>query len=166
MSPLHVRRADARNLCAMIGYRVGDDSSLPALVRTWYAMLDECGLLGSGAVSDWQERLAAHFRMLVSNGNMCWFAAEVEGRIVGTAAAFVARGGSHISKDAVATLAGIYVEPAYRYRGIARELTKRAIDWCKNAGCVSVRLRASAAGRPLYESLGFVAGDEMVLDLR
>jgi GNAT superfamily N-acetyltransferase len=97
---------------------------------------------------------------------MQWFVAEDDGELVGTAAAILPHDGSYIFKERSATLAGIYVMPAYRKRGIARELTQRAIDWCKEHRCVSIRLRASAAGRPLYESLGFETGDEMVLDLR
>jgi GNAT superfamily N-acetyltransferase len=69
--------------------------------------------------------------------------------------------------DLHATLAGIYVVPGYRRRGIAREVTVRAIEWCKQRGCVRVRLQASEAGRPLYESLGFKTFREMMkIDLR
>jgi GNAT superfamily N-acetyltransferase len=150
----------------MTVYRAWTDLPPPELARFWYAMLEECGLLGSGAVPDWQARLTEHFRTQMQAGTMQWFVAENDSRIVGTAAAILSHGDSSIFKDRTATLAGIYVEPEHRKRGIARELTLRAIDWCKQQGCVSVRLRASAAGRPLYESLGFIAGDEMVLSLR
>jgi GNAT superfamily N-acetyltransferase len=150
----------------MVAYHAWLAAPPPAFARLWYAMLDECGLLGSGVVRDWEERLSEHFRRQMEAGNLQWFVAEDGDEIVGTAAAILAHEGSYIFNDRSATLAGIYVVPAYRKRGIARELTLRALDWCRQQGCVSVRLRASAAGRPLYESLGFVTGDEMVLDLR
>lgn len=150
----------------MIEYRMWDDSDVRSLVQAWYAMLEDCSLLGSGAVDDWQERLREHFKREIEAGNMKWFVAQERGDIVGTAAAVLAHGGSYIFKDASATLAGVYVVPSHRNRGIARELTRRAISWCEQQGCVSIRLRASLAARRLYESLGFVSGDEMVLTLR
>jgi len=85
---------------------------------------------------------------------------------VGTAAAFLSTGTSGVLLDVTATLAGIYVVPGHRRRGIAREVTLQAIEWCKQRGCVYIRLQASDAGRPLYESLGFRTFREMMkLDL-
>jgi GNAT superfamily N-acetyltransferase len=139
---------------------------IPALVSAWYAMLDECGLLGSGVLDDWRERLAHHFRRQIEREHARWFIAEDNGAIVGTALATLSSGSSNILKDLSAMLAGIYVDPAYRGRGIARRLTEEAIAWCKERGCVRIRLNASAAGRHLYETLGFVPATEMMrLDL-
>jgi GNAT superfamily N-acetyltransferase len=148
-------------------FRTATVADIPALTNAWYAMLDECGLLGSGVVDDWQERLARHFQHQMERGHARWFVAEDDGRIAGTALATLSSGRSNILKDLSAMLAGIYVYPEFRGRGIARELTERAIAWCKERGCVRVRLNASAMGRPLYESLGFVQATEMMrLDLR
>ncbi|HZZ65005.1 MAG TPA: GNAT family N-acetyltransferase [Candidatus Baltobacteraceae bacterium] len=146
-------------------YRAWTGEVPEEFARFWYAMLEESGLLGSGVVADWQVRLREHFSRELEAKRMGWFVALDGGRIVGTAAAFLHGGPSYIFKDRAATLAGIYVLPRYRRRGIARELTQRAVAWCREQGCASVRLRASTAGRPLYESLGFHDGDEMVLTL-
>jgi GNAT superfamily N-acetyltransferase len=146
--------------------RTATVADVPALVRAWYAMLDECDLLGSGVVLDWETRLTHHFERQIERGHARWFVAEQGGRIIGTCLATLSSGRSNILKDVTAMLAGIYVEPAYRGRGIARRLTEAAIAWCKERGCVRVRLHASAAGRHLYESLGFVPATEMMrLDL-
>jgi GNAT superfamily N-acetyltransferase len=57
----------------------------------------------------------------------------------------------------------VYVVPAYRRRGIARTLVGLALAEAKAAGVDRVTLGASAMGRALYASLGFVAKpDEMV----
>jgi GNAT superfamily N-acetyltransferase len=139
----------------------------PVFAELWYAMLEECGLVGSGVHSDWQERLLRHFVNEMEQGLLQWFVAEDAGRIIGTCAAFLGAGRSNILKDVTATLAGVYVLPEYRRRGLARALTELAIGWCRQRGCAAVRLHASPAGRPLYESLGFVTATEMMrLDLR
>lgn len=138
----------------------------PHFARFWYAMLDECGLLGSGAVEDWEIRLNEHFRSQMQEGLLQWFVALEQERLAGTCAAFLSAGHSNILKDLTVTLAGIYVPPEYRRRGIARALTESALQWCRERKCSTVRLHASQAGRPLYAGLGFVTATEMMrLDL-
>ena len=63
-------------------------------------------------------------------------------------------------------IVNMYTEPAYRRKGIARELMKRMIDWCGQEGFGTVLLHASEDGRSLYESLGFEPTNEMRLMLR
>ena len=60
---------------------------------------------------------------------------------------------------------GVYVEPAYRRRGIAKQLTNMAIAYLKSLGCTRVILHASPSGKPVYTSLGFSESNEMRLDL-
>jgi GNAT superfamily N-acetyltransferase len=57
----------------------------------------------------------------------------------------------------------VYVDPAYRKRGYTRKLTLESIEWLKSRGITTVRLLTSPAGRKLYESIGFVQTEEMVL---
>ena len=64
-----------------------------------------------------------------------------------------------------AWIQNVYVVPGFRRRGIAREIMRTLIDWCRAQGFHSVNLHASADGRPLYEQLGFEATNEMRLGL-
>jgi ribosomal protein S18 acetylase RimI-like enzyme len=65
-----------------------------------------------------------------------------------------------------ATILNVCTDPAYRRRGIARQLMVTIIEWCKREGFARVSLHASEAGRHLYESLGFEPTNEMRLKLR
>jgi GNAT superfamily N-acetyltransferase len=151
----------------MPAYRLGSAADAPVLAQFWHDMLVESRVAGSGLVPDWRERLERDFAEQIADGTMAWFVAEEGGHIIATAAAFLRSGRSNILLDVEATLAGIYTAPGHRRRGIARELTLRAIEWCKAQNCVRIRLQASDAGRPLYESLGFKTFREMMkLDLR
>jgi GNAT superfamily N-acetyltransferase len=55
----------------------------------------------------------------------------------------------------------VYVEPAWRRRGLARRLMQEILIWAAGAGVARLVLHASNEGRPLYESLGFIASNEM-----
>jgi GNAT superfamily N-acetyltransferase len=55
----------------------------------------------------------------------------------------------------------VYVEPAFRRRGLARALVAAAIDWARTNQLAGLVLHASEAGRPLYAQMGFVATNEM-----
>jgi GNAT superfamily N-acetyltransferase len=57
----------------------------------------------------------------------------------------------------------VYTCPQSRRKGLARKLTERAIEWCRANRVGTVILHASDAGRPLYQSMGFVPSNEMRL---
>ena len=60
-----------------------------------------------------------------------------------------------------ALVLNVYVDPACRHQGVARRLMVDIIDWARGVGIVRLVLHASPAGRRLYESLGFLASNEM-----
>lgn len=59
----------------------------------------------------------------------------------------------------------VYVESDHRLQGIATELTTAAINYLKDLNCTKVMLHASPLGKPVYEKIGFVPNNEMVLNL-
>src|SRR5215470_12333210 len=59
----------------------------------------------------------------------------------------------------------MYTEPRAWRQGAAKKLMQAMMEWCRSEGYGSVSLHASAAGRPVYESLGFQPTNEMRLTL-
>ena len=64
-----------------------------------------------------------------------------------------------------AYLLNVYTYPEFRKRGLARLLTQKAINYCREHDHKLVWLHASDHGRALYQSLGFDATNEMKLIL-
>lgn len=62
-----------------------------------------------------------------------------------------------------AYIVNVYTRPEARRMGLARRLVERAVDEARAAGVRRIWLRASAEGRPLYESMGFRSGNYMEL---
>ena len=75
------------------------------------------------------------------------FVAEADGQIVGTGVLSV--------NGSVGWIGTIWVEPAWRRRGVGMALTQATIDAAETAGCRTILLVATDAGRPLYEKIGF-----------
>jgi GNAT superfamily N-acetyltransferase len=65
----------------------------------------------------------------------------------------------------MALLHNVHTLPEFRRRGFARRLVETAVAWCREEGFSRVTLNASAAGRPLYENLGFRPTNQMSLKL-
>ena len=59
----------------------------------------------------------------------------------------------------------VYVDPAFRQRGIARQLVERCVAHLRSIGCTKAVLHSSDAGEQLYTSLGFERAKEMRLPL-
>ena len=50
-------------------------------------------------------------------------------------------------------------------QGIGRQLTQEAIEYLQSIKCTRVVLHASAKGKAVYQSLGFVNNNEMKFDI-
>ena len=59
----------------------------------------------------------------------------------------------------------VYVVPPHRGQGVARQLVQALLAECAARGVEQVSLHASDAGKRTYETLGFVATNEMRLTL-
>ncbi len=57
----------------------------------------------------------------------------------------------------------MFVHPDYRHQGLARRLMDTILAYCAEQRIRVILLHASSKGRPLYESLGFKATNEMRL---
>jgi len=82
------------------------------------------------------------------------FVAEVDGEIVGTGSATIFPG-----SPATGWVHGIVVRPGQQRSGLGGRLTEAGIAWLRARSAVTVLLLATDAGRPVYERIGFVAGE-------
>jgi len=108
--------------------------------------LQLCRLAGwNQTPADWQ-------RFIALEPEGC-FVARRDGAPAGTACVF--RFGR------VAWVAMVLVHPDHRGGGIGTAMMRHAIDWADDRGITSLRLDATALGRPIYEKLGFTADYEL-----
>lgn len=164
------RRSVAASRGAYLPPRLANAGDIDALVRHRAEMFAETGM-----------RRDERFETMLTNSER-WFRARVaDGTYLGFLIAptdsprrIVAGGGLLVldwpptHRDA-GTLRGyilnVYVEPDHRRRGLARDVTEACLDTCRARGIHIVTLHASAAGRRLYERLGFAVTSEMRLVL-
>lgn len=76
------------------------------------------------------------------------FAAEVDGKVVGTAATIV-------YEEQLAWVGMVLVDPEFRGRGIGTRLLEKTIEYLDTIGIRTMKLDATPQGRPIYEKLGF-----------
>jgi GNAT superfamily N-acetyltransferase len=99
------------------------------------------------ALVGWNQTPADWARLLAHEPEGC-FVAELEGRPAGTATTTRHGGG-------LAWIGMVLVHPDRRRHGIGRALLQRCIEHLDAVGCCCIKLDATPAGQPLYESLGF-----------
>ena len=146
---MRVRPATAEDLDTVIHHRIAmfRDMGYPDAVLTAIEQVSRPLLRDAIAGSDYHGVLAE------SDG---------DGIVGGGGVLVVAWPGTQPQR---AWIQNVYVVPGFRRRGIAREIMRALIDWCRGRGFNSVNLHASTDGRPLYEQLGFEATNEMRLSL-
>jgi len=107
-------------------------------------------------------------RSLRDGGYHGWFAVTAAGRVAAGAGLLIIPWVSGpLAPDQAyrAYLLNVYTYPEFRRRGLARRLTAKVIDYCRERGYKLLWLHASKYGQSLYESLGFEATNEMKLTL-
>jgi GNAT superfamily N-acetyltransferase len=126
--------------------------SRPATIRP-QAAGDLDGALAANDAVGWRERRVL-FDFYGARDDTALFVAEVGGEIAGT-------GGATVFPGAPPTgwVHGIVVRPEHQRRGLGARLTEAAIAWLRARSVGTVQLLATEAGRPVYERLGFAAGE-------
>ena len=129
----------------------------------WGRMYRELAL-GPELEPDWLSKATAYFARRRAAGELEYFVTDVAGEIVGTAGAQLQAGlVTEFSSRRRGYIFGVYVVPAWRGKGLAARLTWATIDWLRARGCDQIRLHASEKAQPIYDRLGFVRSNEMVL---
>lgn len=107
---------------------------------------------------DLRPALRDYYMRHMKDGTFVSWIAEDEGKIIGTS------GMSFVEKPPyfgcpsgkMGLLSSMFTNPAYRRKGIAKELLHRVVEEVKNYGCGTVQITASDMGVKLYTAYGFV----------
>jgi GNAT superfamily N-acetyltransferase len=128
----------------MILKRMASTAALPSLRPMTRADVDAAAELILG--NDWGVR--REWLEFATTQSACTpLVAERDGEIVGT--------GVGTANGRVGWIGTIFIEPAWRGRGLGRAITQAIIDRLESAGCRSLVLVATSEGRRLYERMGF-----------
>lgn len=94
---------------------------------------------------------------------LAWLAVDPQGEVAAGAGLWLMDWPPHmVGKQARrGNIVNVYTERSWRRRGLARRLMDVILDWCRANSIDTVVLHASKEGRPLYESMGFSATNEM-----
>ncbi len=95
---------------------------------------------------DWGDR-RLNLGFVIGHPETRPFVADADGIVVGTGVVSL--------NGPVAWIGTIFVHPDWRRRGVGLELTRATLDAADAAGCRTLVLVATEAGRPMYERLGF-----------
>jgi GNAT superfamily N-acetyltransferase len=104
-------------------------------------------------------------RRRITEGKYLGWIVEEDGRVAGSAGLLILDWPPHAlhpNQDRRAYLLNVFVEPAFRRRGIARGLIERCLAEARLLGIRVVTLHASEAGRSVYQAFGFRPTSEMM----
>ena len=138
------------------------------IVRLRRSMYEDMRYNDAAALQAMSTLTSEYLSIAIPEGSLCAWLASDSDRVIAGGAVLVTPGPAHPYdlECRRATILNVYTDPGYRRLGIARQLMKTMIAWCKDKGFARVTLHASDDGRHLYESLGFEPTNEMSLQLR
>jgi GNAT superfamily N-acetyltransferase len=112
--------------------------------------------------SEWREAATEQLRRRLGQDVMVMVAEDPisPDRLVATAAASIATRlpGPGKASGRVAYVQWIATDPAWRRRGLAREVTTALLEWLTTRDVPIVELHATAEAAPMYRALGFEPG--------
>lgn len=152
---IKIRRACAEDLEHILHHRL--------------AMFEEMGFRDAAVLDSVEAVSRDYFTKALRAGTyLAWIAEDSNGQVVGGGGIVVADwpgfpGENHRKR---VWILNMYTEPGARRCGVAKRLMREMLEWCRRERYRSVSLHASAAGRPLYEGMGFQPTNEMSLKLR
>jgi len=157
------------------GYRIrpAEASDIPDLARHRAAMFRDMGQLAAHLNDSLERATASFLEVAMARGEYLAWVAEngaAAPSIVGGAGVQLRPilprprpGTEDLELGPEAIVLNVYVEAAWRRRGVGEALLRAVLDALAVRGIRRVVLHASPDGRRLYERLGFVVTNEMRL---
>jgi GNAT superfamily N-acetyltransferase len=154
MPQYRIRRATAADAAVVVRHRV--------------AMFQEMGELAPEQVSAVES--ASHARLVdeLASGEYLGWLVESEHDVVAGAGVLLHcyyPTSANPRGRPTAYILNVYTEPEHRRQGLALRLVAEILDWCRANDMSRASLHTSAAGRPVYERMGFHCTNEMRLDI-
>lgn len=114
---------------------------------------------------DFIQKVQSVYREMYEKGKAQHFVIEHEGQLIACGGAFIKEDLPYcFYRDPQYGFIGdVYVEEQFRRQGYAKELTNAVLEWLFDRDIQTVRLLASDQARKLYESVGFIETDQMIL---
>ncbi|MBR5960000.1 MAG: GNAT family N-acetyltransferase [Clostridia bacterium] len=137
-----------------ITYRKLTEKDLDVFIRMRIAQLRE---EGATEELDLEPPLRDYYLRHLADGTfVSWLALDGE-KIVGTSGMSFVEKPPYFScpSGRIGLLSSMYTDPAYRRRGIAKELLRRVTEEARDYGCGTVQITASDLGVLLYTDFGF-----------
>jgi len=160
------RNAEPGGLLKIMEIRAArlDHKDLQTIVEHRRGMFFDMGHRDEQALDAMSEKFRLWLRRKMEAGEyLAWFAVNENGAVMGGAGLWLMDWPPHMIGGGKwrGNIVNVYTEREQRRKGVARELMKAVMGWCAGHEVGAVVLHASAEGRPLYESLGFEATNEM-----
>jgi ribosomal protein S18 acetylase RimI-like enzyme len=147
--------------------RRASTDDIDTLVAHRRAMFVDMGYRDETALDSMAAKCRAWLLAKMDRGEyLAWLASAPDGSIAAGTGLWLMDWPPHmIGSGPRANILNVYTDVEFRRRGLARELTQAAMQWCRSNRVDVVVLHASTDGRPLYESMGFAGTNEMRLQL-
>lgn len=152
------------NVDYMIRFALPEDASIIARHRAW--MFRDMGSVNEAECQQLLEVSTPWLASVLKSGEYVGWLVEYEREIVAGGGILLMDLGPRpgwFRMGRGGHIVNVYTEVAHRRRGLARKLVQEILAWCAEQKLDQVTLAASDEGRPLYESLGFVATNDMRL---
>ncbi len=142
-------------------------NDIDTLVAHRRAMFADMGYRHEAALDSMAAKCQSWLLTRMNRGEyLAWLAIAPGGVIAAGAGLWLMDWPPHmVGRGPRGNILNVYTAREFRRRGLAAELMKVAMDWCRNNGIDVVVLHASPDGRPLYEALGFAGTNEMRIQL-
>jgi N-acetylglutamate synthase-like GNAT family acetyltransferase len=153
----------ASSVLDTISFRPATPADLAAIVSQRIDSLLEMGILeAGGSTPELDARFHDEFAALIASADfISALAVTSEGEVVGCAYGLISRRLPYPVSSVQGELAGVYVVPAMRMRGVASRLVRRIVSALESRGVREIVLRPRRLDAALYTRVGFRAASLM-----
>ena len=120
-------------------------------------IVDDFGEEVKNDIDTYRSNIVTHFKNNLGK-NLIGFVARIDGKNIATAYLLIIEQipTPYVQNGLCGEILSVYTDPAYRHRGIAKQLLLNLIDCAKEHKLSKIDLKATKDGYNLYKTVGFI----------